>query len=308
MSPDRVSVIELRAGPLVLAVLPGAGAVTRFAYDAAGRRVELLRPASEAAITDRDPLGMSCFPLVPFSNRIRDARFTFQGRAVTLQPNFPPEPHAVHGHGWRAAWIVSDRSDASVTVEYRHAADAWPFSYRARQRFFLADDRLDLEFMVTNEAAEAMPVGFGVHPYFVRTPRARLRAHVEQMWKTDAQSMPSELVPVPAEIPLAGEGINPNEVALDTNFLGFGGRAEVDWPEHDARLRLETSGPFACFVVYTPPGQPFFCAEPVTNCIDAFNLAAAGRRDTGMLALAPGQEVSGTVSFIPTIGLGQPAP
>ena len=112
---------------------------------------------------------------MPFSNRIRDARFTFQGRAVTLPPNFLPEPHAVHGHGWHAAWTVSDRSDASVTVEYRHAADAWPFSYRARQRFSLADDRLDLEFMVTNEAAEAMPVGFGVHPYFVRTPRARLR-------------------------------------------------------------------------------------------------------------------------------------
>jgi aldose 1-epimerase len=43
--------------------------------------------------------------------------------------------------------------------------------------------------------------------------------------------------------------------------------------------------------VYTPPGQSFFCAEPVSHITDAFNLAAAGQRDTGMLTLAPGESV-----------------
>ena len=305
-------VVELRAGPLVLAVAPAAcGAIARFAHAAGGRTAELLRPATDAVIAARDPLGMGCFPLVPFSNRIRDGRFTFQGRSVTLPPNFPPEPHAIHGHGWRAAWDVVDQDDASLTIEYRHAADAWPFPYRTRQRFSLTDGRLDVEFLVANEGNDStgpMPVGFGLHPYFVRTPGTRLRVGVERMWKTDTQSMPSELVPVPPEIPLASKGISPDDVSLDANFLGFGGRADIEWPEHDLSLRLEANGPFACCVVYTPPGQPFFCAEPVTNCIDAFNLAAAGRQDTGMLVVAAGQQVSGTVSFIPTMGLGRPAP
>lgn len=302
------NVIELRTGPLVLAVAPGAcGAVTRFAYDDGARRVELLRPALETAVADRDPRGMSCFPLVPFSNRIGNGRFAFQGRIVTLPPNFLPEPHAVHGHGWQSAWSVVDQTPSSLTIEYRHAADTWPYPYRARQRYSLAEDRLEIEFTVTNEGTEAMPAGFGAHPYFVRTPHARLRAHVEQMWKANDQFLPSELVAVPAEIPLAGAGINPDEVAIDTNFIGFDGRCEIEWPEFDAGLRVETRGPFTCLVVYTPPNQPFFCVEPVTNCLDAFNLAHAGRTDTGMLVIPPGQDVAGTVTFLPTLGLGNAA-
>ena len=45
----------------------------------------------------------------------------------------------------------------------------------------------------------------------------------------------------------------------------------------------------------------FFCAEPATNCIDAVNLAAAGRRDTGLIALEPDDTAGGDVVFTPTI-------
>lgn len=213
---------RLREGSLVLSVAPAAcGAVTRFAHVDGGRTIEVLRPALETAVADRDPRGMSCFPLVPFSNRIGNGRFTFQGGIVTLPPNFLPEPHAVHGHGWQSAWEVIEQAGATATIQYRHAADPWPYPYRARQRFTLVDGRLEIEFSVANEGTEAMPVGFGVHPYFERTPRARLRAHVEQMWKDNEQSLPSELVALPPDIPLAGAGINPNDVAIDSNFIGF---------------------------------------------------------------------------------------
>jgi aldose 1-epimerase len=300
-------IIELRSGPLVVAVTPQAcGAITRFGVDGRGRTFDLLRPASPDAIAARNPLGMSCFPLVPFSNRIRNGRFTFEGRTIALPPNFPPEPHNIHGQGWRASWTAVERAGASLAIEYRHAPDAWPFAYRARQHYDLREDRLEVTLTVTNEGVDAMPVGVGLHPYFVRTPRARLWAQVRQFWKTDDDAMPTELVPVPDTIPLTGAGINPDAIALDTNFLGFGGTADIEWPEHDARLHLATRGPFTCFVVYTPPSQPFFCAEPATNCIDAFNLAAAGRNDTGMLVLPPGDTLDATVSFTPTIGDGTP--
>lgn len=298
-------VIEIRAGALVLGVAPAAcGAITRFAHDDCVRRIELLRPATEAAVASRDAGGMSCFPLVPFSNRIGNGRFVFQGRSVSLPPNFPPEPHAIHGFGWQSAWTTVARTETSLTIEYLHAADAWPYPHRARQHFALSESRLNVQVSVTNEGTEAMPVGFGLHPFFVRTPGTRLRAPVTHFWKTDAQSLPSELAPVPADLPLAGEGIDPNAVALDTHFVGFGGYAEITWPEFDAGLRLEARQPFSCLVVFTPPGKSFFCAEPATNSLDAFNLAHDGRTDTGMIVLAPGQEVAGAVGFIPTIGLG----
>jgi hypothetical protein len=41
--------------------------------------------------------------------------------------------------------------------------------------------------------------------------------------------------------------------------------------------------------------RDYFCAEPVSHCTDAFNLAAQGRGDTGMLLLMPGAGLSATV-------------
>ena len=304
MTATPSEIVELRAGPAVLEVSPAAcGAVTRFAWELDGDALEWLRPATPFAVARRFPQDMACFPLVPFSNRIRDGRFTFRGRDVELPKNFPPEPHAIHGHGWRAAWEVLERAAASLTIEYRHAADAWPWTYRARQRFALTAERLEVEVSITNNAADPMPAGFGLHPYLVRTPGARLRVDVGQMWVADDASMPRELVAPPPDLVSSGAGLNPSDLALDNNFLGFGGRAVAEWPEWHARLRIETAGPFACFVVFTPAGEDYFCAEPVTNCIDAFNLAFDGRSDTGMLVVDPGQTVSGTVAFLPETGV-----
>jgi aldose 1-epimerase len=295
-------IVTLRAGSMRMDLAPAAcGAVTRLSSGDGDSLIHWLRPATPNAVPDRASGGMACFPLVPFSNRIRNGRFTFAGRTVQLPANFPPEPHAVHGDGWQVSWSLVERTQSSATIEYLHASGAWPYAYRARQNFELEPGCARLRVSVINEASEPMPAGFGFHPFFVRTPRARVTASVAGMWQTDADSMPTTLVPLPAQLPLAAAGIVPGEVSLDTHFTGFGGSARIEWPEWRARLRLDTSGPFGCLVVFTPPGKDFFCVEPVTNIIDAFNLAAAGRTDTGMMVLAPGAIAEGTMTLTPEL-------
>jgi aldose 1-epimerase len=141
-----------------------------------------------------------------------------------------------------------------------------------------------------------MPVGLGFHPYFIRTPGARLDTSAKHMWQADVQSMPARLVDPPQLAPL-----DPNAITLDNNFIGWSGHALIRWPEWKARLELRTAGPFECLVLYTPPRQPYFCVEPATNCIDAFNLAAAGRTDTGMLTLEPRAELVGKLHLVPAL-------
>ena len=302
MMQSRSQVIELRAGSMRLGVAPEVGgSITRYASERAGRIIEWMRPASPDAFAERSAGGMSSFPLVPFSNRIRDARFRFRGRDVQLPQNFRPEPHAIHGHGWRARWTVVERAAARLTVEYRHPAGAWPWAYAAQQTFDLDDERLRVRFAVTNEAAEPMPVGFGLHPYFVRTPRALVRADVGPMWEADADVMPIRIVPPPPQLLPGGAGLNPDATPLDNNFTRFGGRAVIEWPEWNARLRIEADPVYACLVVYTPAGRDFFCVEPATNCIDGFNLADRGRRDTGLIVLDPGDTAAGDVTFTPEL-------
>lgn len=300
MVQDEPRLVELRTGSTRLVVAPGVGgSITRYASERNGSTIEWLRPASPEAIATRSAGGTSSFPMVPFSNRIRDAAFRFRGRLVRLPHNFPPEPHAIHGHAWRAPWTVVDQTDSGLVLEYRHPADAWPWTYVAQQTFELTEERLRVRFAVTNEASVAMPVGFGLHPYFVRTPRSVVRADVGRMWESDADRMPSRLVAAPPQLLPDGAGLSPDATPLDNNFLGFGGRAAIEWPERNARLRIDADPIYACLVVYTPPDQDFFCVEPATNCIDGFNLAAAGRTDTGLIVLESGDTAAGDVTFIP---------
>ncbi len=304
MLQETPELVELRAGGAILAVSPVAGgSITRYASQHDGMAFEWMRPALPDAVRDRSAGSTSSFPLVPFSNRIRDAAFRFRGRVIQLPQNFQPEPHAIHGHGWHAPWAVTARSDAGLSLEYRHPPGAWPWSYRAEQTFRLTADDLAVRFAVTNDGAEPMPVGFGLHPYFVRTPAVRLRANVGQMWRADANAMPAELVAPPPELASGGGGLSPDATVLDNNFVGFGGRAVIEWPEWGARLSMTADPVFACLVVYTPAGRDFFCVEPATNCIDGFNLAEDGRADTGVIVLEPGDTAVGNVTFTPTTGV-----
>jgi aldose 1-epimerase len=84
--------ITLRTGTTALTLSPAAGgSIARFWSERGGRTIEWMRPASATALKRRMPLDMSCFPLVPYSGRICDGRFTFQGREIALPLNFLPE-------------------------------------------------------------------------------------------------------------------------------------------------------------------------------------------------------------------------
>jgi aldose 1-epimerase len=290
--------VELRSDDAVVHVAPEAGgAITRYAQLRGTESLDLLRPALPQAVENRVPTDMSCFPLVPFSNRIRDGRFTFNGRDIHLVPNFPPEPHAIHGDGWKAPWVVTEQEDDRLVIDYHHDGGAWPFPYRARQSFVLSGDELQVALAVSNEGDEPMPVGFGLHPFFVRTPRTRISAAVDALWLNDDDSMPAELVPLPEDRRL-DRGINPNEVSLDNNFAGWDGVAEIEWVDRGVRMTMTAEGPFGFLVVYTPAGEGFACLEPATNMIDAFNQAHT-RTDTGLIELEAGKEVAGVVTFSP---------
>lgn len=293
--------ITLRTGPLGVVLAPSVGgSIARFWSESGRRPVELFRAAPDDAMRDRDPWAMASFPLVPWSNRIRHGRFTFGSRAVSLPPSRPGDRHAIHGHGFRAAWQVVDVGPTRAVLEYRHAAGPWPWAYRAVQRVTLTATALELELRLTNESDEPMPAGLGWHPYFPRTPGTTLTASVGALWLTDAEILPVSRVAPPADRD-PGRGLAVDRVSLDNAFVGWPGRAVVAWPERRAQLRLDASEPLRTLVVYTPPGQPFFCAEPVSHITDAFNRAAAGQADTGMLSLEPGETVRATLTLTPDL-------
>jgi aldose 1-epimerase len=219
---------------------------------------------------------------------------------VTLAPNHPPECHAIHGLGFQSPWSLVDLRPAAAVLEHRHAPDAWPWAYRAEQRITLTPAGLALELGLTNESDAPMPAGLGWHPYFPRTAETTLTARVGGLWLTDAEVLPLvRVTPPPEQDP--GRGLRVDRVALDNPFADWDGHAVVAWPERRARLRIAAGPPLGWLVVYTPPARPFFCVEPVSHVTDAFNLAAAGRTDTGTLLVGPGETLRAAVTLTPEI-------
>jgi aldose 1-epimerase len=299
---DRV---VLRCGRLTAELWPAVGG-SLGAFHATlpdGSRLDLVRPAELAAVAASGPLAMGSFPLVPFSGRIREGRFAHGGTEVRLPRNFAPSRHAIHGQGWQQPWQLLEATPTRAMLEYRHDGGVWPFPYRARQIIALEESGLVMRMELTSTGDRPMPAGIGHHPYFPRTPAARVVAAVEKMWMADAEVMPTALVVPPPDRRLDA-GVVLDRVALDNVFTGWTGRAEIAWPERGAGLTVAAQPPLRFLVVYSPPGQDFFCVEPISHVPDAVNLAPAGVPDTGLVDLAPGETLAGEMELRPALPEG----
>ena len=126
-----------------------------------------------------------CFPLVPYSNRIRDATFSFAGRNVSLPASGFAMPHALHGLGWRSPWILRDSRPDEVIWTQTIFGDAWPWPYQASQRLAVEGPRLTLTVEIENTGTRTMPAGIGLHPYFPRRPDLEISIRAGGVWQTD---------------------------------------------------------------------------------------------------------------------------
>lgn len=296
---DELVAIHAGDAELVVAPIIG-GSIARYSSAIGGKRLDWLRRASDADIAAGDPRRLGSFPLVPFSNRIREGKFAVDGRRVALPLNSPPMPHAIHGMGWQAPWKVAGRRDAELVIEHRNDGGAWPFPYVARQTFHLRPDAMTVALEVENTGHEPMPLGLGWHPYFPRTKQAVVTAAVARMWSVDHEVMPVGLTePPPDHDPRKGLAVD--RFAIDNGFTGWDGRAVIGWPERAARLVIAAAPPLRFLVIFTPANRDFFCVEPVSHATDAFNLAAQGRGDTGMLMLAPRDRQRAAMTLTPQV-------
>lgn len=274
-----MDLLKLTRGDTCLMLAPEAGGgIAAFHWQG----VDMMRPASEAALASLDPLGLASFPLVPWSNRIAHGRFGFEGRDVALPLNFGDHPHAIHGHGWQAPWGVAARDEASATLAFDYAAAEWPWSYRAEQHFTLADDGFDVRLTVENRSDSRMPAGLGHHPYYLKTPGMRLIASLDGWWETDEFIMPTEHVD---EVRDDWSDKLHARTTTDNVFSGWDGTARLEWPERGLALTMTASAPAKWLVVYSPPDQAIACIEGVTHPTDALNDPA----HPGLAILEPGE-------------------
>ena len=289
-----MELITLHHDACHIQVCPAAGgSIVRFWHENGSLIRDWLRPIHAERITPGNGRDMGSYPLVPYCNRIRAGRFKFQGRDIQLPLNALPQRHSLHGHGWQAQWQVSSQSDDQLTLEYHHAAADWLWEYSVRQHLRVGRQSLQIELHLENLSDQPMPVGLGVHPFFIRTPQTRVFAQTDKIWLVDADIMPQALTePDPSQDPR--QGIRVDRVALDNNFTGWSGLARIEWPEWGAEMTISAEPPLDHLVIYAPPAHPFVCVEPVSQTTDAVNLKSP---ETGLRVLEAGAMLSATAKF-----------
>jgi aldose 1-epimerase len=284
-------VILLRHDGWTVRVLPHGGGLTKCVF----RGQEILRSMSRSPSRKGAESSLCYYPLVPFFNRIKHGRFTFEGQAVQLEPNLVGHPHALHGHGWQAEWRVLQANATSCVLCFEHVpADGWLWRYRAVEKFSLAANVLRIELMLENLAAGPMPAGLGFHPFFPRVASARLRAAARRLSQGGAEQFPSASGEIPPALDFRHARPVLDARGLDHCYSGWDGSATVQWADAPWRVEL-TAEPLEHLHLYVAEDRNVFCVEPVSHSLDAFNFGetdahaalalAAGAQRTALLAL-----------------------
>ena len=295
-----VELIRLVAGDATVELAPEVGgAIAAFTLGG----IDILRPTPDDARSAADVRGFACYPLVPYSNRIANARLAFDGRGYALARNFGDSPHAIHGVGWQRAWTLVDATASAAQLALSHSAlapdaAAWPWPFHVTQTFALAarptGATLAVRLAIANPSEDAFPFGLGWHPFFPKTTDTTLGFAAESVWENDAEQLPVSRVDVPVRWrfdpprPLAA-------LALDHVFEPATGTATIGWPGRRRTAAIDADGALDRRVVYVPPGRDFLAFEPVSHMTDAFNRAARGEARTGMRVLPPGGAFSCTM-------------
>lgn len=259
-------------GDWELVAVPGrGGALAACRY----RGCSILREATGIAEDGGRVTASAAYPMVPFCGRIEQGRFRFEGVDCQLDPNFPPEPHAIHGTGWQSSWAIDMASDR-ITMSLMDDSLRWPWPFLAEQVFSADGDTLQYELSVTNIGERVMPAGLGWHPFFV-SGEASMQADLVARSGEGAQSDLASRLAL---------GLDVSRLAIDTTF---------DWPARAAafryrdgrRVSLEASETTRCLTLYSLPGGDFICAEPLTHWPNAHN--HSDPEAAGLASLAPGK-------------------
>jgi aldose 1-epimerase len=249
--------------------------------------------------------------LYPTPNRVRDARFLFDGSLFTFEPN--DGTRFLHGLVRHARWEVQEPQisgdQISVTAAIVCAPGSpiyqrFPIANTLSVRYTLAPNSLRLDFAVENQdAAKRLPFGLAIHPYFrVHGPRSSVRIVVPaQRWMKAVDLLPTgELVDMaqgPADM---RQPTSLSQLNLDDVFWGMGAEqpAVIYYDHLGKQLTLHADSFFTHAVVYTPSERPYFCIENQSCSTDAHNLDARGLSQAAHLAvLDPGERLDTWIAF-----------
>jgi aldose 1-epimerase len=243
--------------------------------------------------------------LVPWPNRIRDGRYSFDGAEQQLALTDPKKHNASHGLLRWAPWRAVEVAPDAVTLEALVPPQpGYPHRLVVRTRYGVGPTGLRVDHEVTNAGPSDAPFGFGAHPYLyvdgstVDALLLHLPGTTERLI-TDDRGLPIGREEV------AGTGYDFTEprrigtTELDTAFAVPAGEVTLSTIDGRRGMTLWMDGAFRWVQVFTADALPAprrrkaVAVEPMTCPPDAFNSGE------DLVVLAPGGTWRGSWGITP---------
>jgi len=232
--------------------------------------------------------GASHFPLLPYSNRIRNGRFEFDGKTVALSNSLAERKHVLHGLGWIKPWNVNSATSDKCSLHQRHDGENWPWAYAAEQNISVRRQHLRLELSLTNEAKSSMPCGLGFHPFFPDLDTAWIAFDSSGVWLAGEDVLPTSHIATSPGFDFSRPQ-RLKDYQLDHCFTGTK-TAEINWKDSEKTIKIESSENLGRAAVYTAHDVDSFCFEPVSHTHNAVNMGDPISEGTKFLA--PGETMT----------------
>ncbi|WP_308467682.1 aldose 1-epimerase family protein [Rathayibacter soli] len=253
-----------------------------------------LRHYSVGGIDLTEPFAVESTPpsgngivLVPWPNRVKDGRWTLNGKQQQLNLTEPDRANAIHGLLRFAPYTLAERSDETVTLAATvFPQSGYPFLLDTSVRYELVEDGLTVTHSITNVGTADAPVAVGTHPYFtigdVPTEDLTLTLNAATHFTVD------DRLNVVGEHPVDGTefdlraGGRVGDLHLDDGWGDVGlvdGHSEQTLTAPDGRtVSMWADEHFRYVQVYTsrelkslPAGQVAIAIEPMTAPTNALN-------------------------------------
>jgi aldose 1-epimerase len=242
---------------------------------------ELLRTPVDPETHRREPFYWGGFVMAPWCNRIEAVRVEVAGRTIQLGSNFD-DGSAIHGQVYDRPW--ARRPDGSFAVS--GGGDGWPWTYEVGLRVEVAGHVVRIEQFLRNTAADPMPAGLGIHPWFRRPLEVAIGG--DEVYTPNAGT-PARPVPVADVYDRRRLGEMPS--GLDATWARLvDPQVELRWPDLGVQAVLRATGPTVHIVAASPGHLDAIAIEPETHAPQGLRRLRNG--EPGALAwLRPGGEL-----------------
>lgn len=236
--------------------------------------------------------------LLPWPNRLRDGRYTFDGKEQQLVLSEPARHNAIHGLARHIPWVLTEQTADSVTSRVRiYPQPGWPGIVEASVTHRVGESGLEVHVHATNIGDRDIPFGYAAHPYLTvgeeLVDEVSVTVPAASYLEVDERLLPAAISSVDGTPLDLRSGELLGAATLDTAYTHLARDADGRWRVQLSRGERTTElwADEALDWVQVFTGGPYrdwsIAVEPMTCGPNAYN---AGPTHNDLVRLPPGGE------------------